>query len=591
MADIKFDMNDKNVREVLTYLTNEISVQQSDGSIKSFKKDEIDKIIIEKLREGDHKTVDELIKIAETSGNTDDSNITKYTSKSIRVSTPIYAHLNQKALSLGKAPISHIVGILAAEHMKIMLKEISGSNSVNVDKVQLNKIEQLVEKWEKTLHQVENLGARVGFIKKSKEDEKRRLNEMMVKAPDDRERFRIKYSAERTEKTNTSMIDADEDYEYASDDGTDRLSYWDEGAYFYVNTPLKPTEQKELYLWFVDKILHKDFPGVSEQALQSFKEKIVLPELRSDKQVDYIPMDVHVFPGYLEISSWKQCELYSLYNHYKKYSTNNVDYGDFSKTVESMMLDFQPDDMDKLFEGAMKRLKQLRGSVAQDNLNEFALHDYYLSMKLELRDFHTSISETMDSILFDDYIRGEMTPLDTRLVNVLENVIFSSLLSGMSNDGIDVPNPEKIKSEYVKEHVYLNGIDETFNEYQEKYKQIWEWESGQWPKKDNAISYFVAARFLEFIIEKSYLRKDLKRAKLYNRYAMDIKTIFQLSEYIAKSLRAKKSVVITIAMPKYLQSLWEIGKDEKPVNEYVKKLILDYGDRLQTGKVVEKRST
>ncbi len=591
MADIELDMNDKNIRELLTYLKNEMPIQQSDGSIKWFKKDEIDKILVEKLKEGDYKIVEELIKIAETGGNQDDNNITKYTSKSIRVSTPIYANLNQKALLLGKAPISHIVGMLAAEHMKVVLKEISESINMNVDKVQVNKIEQLIEKWEETLHQVENLGARVGFIKKSKEDEKRRLKEMMVKAQDDRERLRIKYSAEGMDKINTSMIDVDDDYEYVSDDGTDRLSYWDEGAYFYVNTPLKPTEHKELYLWFVDKILHKDFPGISEQALQSFKEKIVLPELSSDKQNDYIPMDVHLFPGYLEISAWKQCELYSLYNHYKKYSTNIVDYGDFSKTVESMMLDFQPDDMDKLFTGAMRRLEQLRGPVAQSNLDEHALHDYYLSMKLELRDFHTSISENMDSILFDDFIRGEMTPLDTRLVNVLENVIFSSLLAGISNDGIDVPSPEKIKSEYIKEHVYQIGIDETFSEYQEKYKQIWEWESGQWPKKDNAISYLVAARFLEFIIEKSYLRKDLKRAKLYNRYAMDIKTIFQLSEYIAKTLRAKKSVVITIAMPKYLQSLWEIGKGKKPVNEYVKKLILEYGDCLQPVKVEEKQST
>jgi hypothetical protein len=175
-------------------------------------------------------------------------------------------------------------------------------------------------------------------------------------------------------------------------------------------------------------------------------------------------------------------------------------------------------------------------------------------------------------------------------VEVLENTLFSELLYKMYQDGFDILGPEQIKAEYVKEYLNDSGITQEFEQYTERFKEFYDCNLLNCPKKENSITYYSTMTGLEYIIHGSFGRKDYKRARLFNRYAKDVKMVWELSKYIAKSLRMKKSFVITLTMPKYLLSLWEIGKGKQTVNDYVKQLLIDYGDNLPA-LVVEQKQT
>jgi hypothetical protein len=55
-------------------------------------------------------------------------------------------------------------------------------------------------------------------------------------------------------------------------------------------------------------------------------------------------------------------------------------------------------------------------------------------------------------------------PIDTDIVEVLENTLFSELLYKMNKEGFDVLSPEQIKDEYVKEYLNDHGISQEFEQ-------------------------------------------------------------------------------------------------------------------------------
>ncbi|MBF0554211.1 MAG: hypothetical protein HQK96_06570 [Nitrospirae bacterium] len=588
MDEIKIDLNDKNTREVVTYLTNQIPVQQLDGSVKLFNNEEIEKILTQKLQYEDHDAVDELIEIAESRDNLDNSQLTKkYSSKSIRVSTPIFARLNQTSQTLNKAYLSHMVGLLAAEHMKVVLNKIANSPDIHVDKVQSGNVENLIGDWEKSLQQSKHLGVEIDLIKQRKDEALLSMKERMEKAQDDLQRAAIKEGTEKYIKKIIGDKDADDDFQNPKDLSNDQLPYWDGDALFYINTPLKPGENKDLYMWFIDKALRRDMKGVSDNALEAFKQKIILPDIKEKDGNDSISMDVHVFPRGIEVSAWSFCHLSHLYCYLRDLGDSNANYGDFGKTVEAMMLDFLPDDMDKIRQGIINRIKRLnymKDEPSSEPWTELDVEKAFFAYSLEidiLLDIPITISDNMDSIQYEDLLRNEKLPLDTDIVEVLENTLFSELLYKMNKEGFEVLSPEQIKDEYVKEYLNDHGIRQEFEQYTERYKECYEFNKPRWPQKTNSISYYSAMGSLEYIIQNSFGKKDYKRARFFNRYAKDIKMVWELSKYMARSLRTKKSFVITLTMPKFLLYLWEIGKGKQTVNDYVKQLLSDYGDRLQ----------
>jgi len=160
---------------------------------------------------------------------------------------------------------------------------------------------------------------------------------------------------------------------FPDDHGIDRLSYWDGDAYFYIDTPIKPDENKELYMWLIDKLLRIYMKDVSDAALKSFKEKIIIPEITKDKNYNYLNLDAHVFPKYIEVSSWTHCSMTGLYMHLK----NNGNCGEFSKMVESMMLDFLPDDMDKIRAGIINYYKHINSDALESQTIPFDERDAF----------------------------------------------------------------------------------------------------------------------------------------------------------------------------------------------------------------------
>jgi len=108
---------------------------------------------------------------------------------------------------------------------------------------------------------------------------------------------------------------------------------------------------------------------------------------------------------------------------------------------------------------------------------------------------------------------GKRMPFDTDVVDVLENTLFCAVLAKMNENGVDVPSAEQIKSEYVKEELMISGIDETFEQYPLRYKELYEMNNALLAEKEGAITYHSAMICIENVVQNAFSRRDLKRAK------------------------------------------------------------------------------